>query len=76
MRRPLDAEHLDRLVDVGAAEERAEVEEEAGIADAVDRLVERGESLLAVEDEVGRTLGERGCSLYRPGLNPERAVGV
>ena len=55
----LDAEHLDRLIDVGTAEERAEVEEEARITDAVDRLVERGQPLLAVEDEVRRTLGER-----------------
>ena len=54
----------DRLLEVGAIDELLEVEEVAMLADAVERLVERRQPLLAVEHEEGVLRAvERRCAL-------------
>ena len=43
----------DRLLEVGAFSERPQIQEVAMLADTKEGLVERGEALLAVQDERG-----------------------
>ena len=76
-RQSLDAvgrQDTNALVDLCSSQQAADVEEEARLADAEQRLVEGGETLLAIEDQVRRLPLRLGRLLGGSGLEPRASA--